>query len=238
MSSKSNNTSSTALLAAALFAIPVVGIIGQHRHRKQQQKAYEASLRAHCDAEKALRPPFPPAVKHLLQTCRLAYLSTVDASNAATAASSSSSSSPQLSSHLSLMRFTYLPSEEVIVMSTNRHTKKYDMLLQQRGVALLVHDFGGGTTSSGGGSGEYSITLNGTCSILPNNDPRKELFRQAHLRNNPEYPQFIVGEHIAILCVDVRSARICNIADQVIHWNAANDNATDIYNDNSEKSHE
>lgn len=222
MSSQSNN-SSTALLAAALFAIPVVGIISQHRHRKQQQKAYEASLRAHCDAETPLRPPFPPAVKHLLQTCHLAYLSTVDASNATTAGSGGTS--PQLSSHLSLMRFTYLPSEEVIVMSTNRHTKKYDMLLQQRGVALLVHDFGGGNSTATTGSGEYSITLNGTCSILEDRDPRKERYRQAHLHHNPEYPQFIVGEHIAILCVDVRSARICNIADQVIHWNAGDNNS-------------
>ena len=180
-----------------------------------------------------LRPPFPPAIKKLLQTCRLAYLSTVDATTTTTTTTSTKATadaatatttndgSPQqqLSSHLSLMRFTYLPSEEVIIMSTNKHTKKYDMLLQQRNVALLVHDFGGG---SGGGSGEYSITLNGNCRILEENDPRREIYRQAHLQQNPEYPQFIVGPHIAILLIEVQSARICNIADQVIHWNVNN----------------
>ncbi len=66
-------------------------------------------------------------------------------------------------------------------MSTNRKTKKYDMLERQGGVALLVHDFseappspssggsGGGGGGSGGGmslTGEYSITLNGTCSVM------------------------------------------------------------------------
>jgi hypothetical protein len=30
--------------------------------------------------------------------------------------------------HLSLMRFTYLPDEETIIMSTSERTKKYDML--------------------------------------------------------------------------------------------------------------
>lgn len=32
-------------------------------------------------------------------------------------------------------------------------------------------------------------------------------------------PQFIVGKDIAILSVDVVSARICNINDEVIKWN-------------------
>ena len=46
-----------------------------------------------------------------------------------------------------------------------------------------------------------------------------EKYRTAHLKNNPDYPQFIVGKDIAILRVDVVSARICNINDEVIKWN-------------------
>lgn len=108
------------------------------------------------------------------------------------------------------MRFTYLPEEETIVMSTNRKTKKYDMLERQSGVvssiscaclnaptvfavcspfltnhyvrfdqALLVHDFAEATPpkysfhidvgeDDGANklTGEYSITLNGTCSVV------------------------------------------------------------------------
>lgn len=44
-------------------------------------------------------------------------------------------------------------------MSTNVKTKKYDMLEKQSGVALLIHDF----AEQGG---EYSITLNGNCSVV------------------------------------------------------------------------
>lgn len=104
------------------------------------------------------------------------------------------------SSHLSLMRFTYLAEEELskfivyftpvihcidcyilnqnlvfrtiitVLMSTNIYTKKYEMLEKQNGVALLIHDFSEGSNSSSHSdvrlTGEYSITLNGTCSVV------------------------------------------------------------------------
>jgi len=151
-----------------------------------------------------IRPPFPPVVRDMLSRCHLAYLSTVDSSAS--------------SSHLSLMRFTYLRDEEdgeLIVMSTNRNTKKFDMLNEQDGVALLVHDFAGGGGDDAAG-GAYSITLNGSCMI--EGGERAERFRKAHLEHNPEYPQFIVGEDIAILSVMVTEARICNIDDRVQKW--------------------
>ena len=151
-----------------------------------------------------LKPPFPTAVREMLSKCRLTYMSTVDTEVG--------------SSHLSLMRFTYIhdPDDgEVIIMSTNKKTKKFDMLQRQRGVALLVHDF-----HQDGGGGVYSITLNGECRIVSDKS-REDHYRKAHLKHNPDYPQFIVGEDIAILCVDVTSARICNINDQVVKWDIA-----------------
>jgi general stress protein 26 len=141
-------------------------------------------------------------IHDMLRKCRLAYLSTVDMVNT--------------SSHLSLMRFTYLNDAEdgeVVIMSTNKKTKKFDNLQQQKGVALLVHDFEQG----GNKDGAYSITLNGECRIVSDTQ-KAEDYREAHLANNPDYPQFIVGEDIAILCVGVKSARICDISDKVTTW--------------------
>jgi general stress protein 26 len=164
-----------------------------------------------------IKPPFPQPVRDMLSKCNLAYLSTIDCND----------SSSQLSSHLSLMRFTYVNDTddgEVVIMSTNKETKKFEMLQRQKGVALLVHDFYGG--SGDGSEGQYSITLNGECRIVT--DPEKaDVYRQAHLKKNPDYPQFIVGDKIAILCVDVKCARICNINDRVVKWDV---------NDNSERS--
>jgi hypothetical protein len=90
------------------------------------------------------------------------------------------------------MRFTYLPEEDSILMSTNVYTKKYDMLSAGVGgggeceggeggalVALLVHDFAdsshfssrsssssSSSEEANSGGGMYSITLNGTCSVV------------------------------------------------------------------------
>lgn len=177
----------------------------------------------HLSSQK-FKPPFPQQIRDVLSKSRLAYLSTVD--------------SYMSSSHLSLMRFTYLSDAddgEVVVMSTNRKTKKFDMLKAQRGVALLVHDFlstddDKGSNAVGGGGGLYSITLNGNCRILENGTELAERYRHAHLQHNPEYPQFIVGEDIVMLCVDVTSARICDVQDQVVKWNVQDGLLNDSWN--------
>lgn len=142
------------------------------------------------------------------------------------------------------------------------------MLEKQSGVALLIHDFSEASAEGRGGdaknhlTGEYSITLNGTCSVIKDGERFEcwkdysvvcllmqcvvrslsisrtfflpqftacvplpvalaEKYRAAHLKNNPDYPQFIVGNDIAMLRVDVAMARICNINDQVIKWNVS-----------------
>jgi hypothetical protein len=175
-----------------------------------------SELRDADNKSSLIKPPFPQTLRDMLSKCRLAYLSTVY--------------TMAKSSHLSLMRFTYVhdPEDgEVIIMSTNKNTKKFEMLRQQRGVALLVHDFDKAQSDSDGSSNSYSnnnsppstrsITLNGNCRIL--SGPDEDRYRKAHLAHNPDYPQFIVGEDIAVLCIDVTSARICDLNDKVVHWN-------------------
>jgi hypothetical protein len=171
-----------------------------------------------------IRPPFPPILREMLSKCRLIYLSTVDMITAG--------DQFQLSSHLSLMILTYLMDDQcggddVIILSTNRKTKKYELLLRHKHVSLLVHDcyqIEDEKTVSKSLNGcpviasTCSITLNGECHILADDDPRSVRYREAHLRNNPDYPQFIMGEDIAILYIAVTSARICNVMDQVVKW--------------------
>jgi len=205
----SSTTKSSVPLLASLtfFSLPIVILQCYNHYKKKLQEKKEIEKRQNkrnlsmlSKLRDSLKPPLPPVVQKLLSQCRLAYLSTVD--------------STSQSSHLSLMRFTYLKDEEVIIMSTNTQTKKFTMIQEQRGVALLVHDFGTGDVASG----EYSITLNGQCSIVDDKETA-ERYRAAHLRHNPDYPQFIVGDDVAILCVNVSSARICNIDDRVLKWN-------------------
>lgn len=185
-----------------------------HMMNRQDQQQLQQSI-SNFNQSQHFKPPFPPKIRAMLSKCRLAYLSTVDAGSS--------------TSHLSLMRFTYLhdPTDgEIVVMSTNKKTKKFEMLAQQSGVALLVHDFvklpedyGNGDDDGSSSGGTYSMTLNGQCRILENGTAKAERYRQAHLDHNPDYPQFIVGPDIVMLCIDVTSARICDIQDQVTKWN-------------------
>ena len=200
---KDKSVVSTAL-TLTVFALPILAQIYFHRRENVKDQARRRQWRQSFTQHKSktwYRPPFPPIVLALLVRCRLAYLSTVDTDND--------------SSHLSLMRYPYIPEEEVIVMSTNMKTKKFSMLKKQTGVAILVHDF---TQFGSGENGVCSITLNGKCYIV-SDGPDAERYRAAHLEANKDYPQFIVGEDVAMLVVEVEEARICDINDKVTKWN-------------------
>jgi isopenicillin N synthase-like dioxygenase len=215
-SSGSNNTLATIL--GTTLAVGTVSSLGWYFYftSKEQRDRCMSQPQQHIRSYQNYKPPFPPRIRNMLSKCSLAYLSTIDADLS--------------SSHLSLMRFTYLhdPEDgEVVIMSTNRKTKKFDMLQQQKGVALLVHDFVNSDQNEDGDDATYSITLNGTCRILPFGEKKTEHYRQAHLQHNPDYPQFIVGDDIEILCIDVTSARICDIQDCVVKWDVTQqDDAT------------
>ena len=137
--------------------LPILYIYRKNKRTQEEQQTIQKEREQERDfllslvknpSSQPLRPPLPEIVQRVLSRCSFAYLSTIDVDST--------------SSHLSLMRFTYLPEEETIVMSTNVKTKKYEMLEKQNGVALLIHDFGDGDNLTG----EYSITLNGTCSVV------------------------------------------------------------------------
>ena len=131
-----NSSSITAGLIGASLTLAVVYVYQSHffKDLKQGKKDGNDARSSLLEMKEALSnsgtiiPPLPSVVQSLLSSAHLAYLSTSDISNE--------------SSHLSLMRFTYIPGEEVIIMSTRRDTKKFDLLEKQQGVALLVHDFG------------------------------------------------------------------------------------------------
>ena len=126
------------LLPLALFASALIYFIKRKTEKQPRPGKFDT----------VIRPPFPDMISSMLSSCRLAYLSTVDVD----------------SSHLSLMRFTYLNDAEdgeVVILSTQRKTKKFEMLQRQKGVALLIHDF-----DHQGSGGVHSITLNGKCHII------------------------------------------------------------------------
>lgn len=170
-------------------------------------------------------PPLPQPVAEALERSCLCFLATANA----------------LEPHLSLMRYTYtrgldpsLPEQsEVMVLSTQRRTKKYEILTANENVALLVHDF---TTHRDGDEDtnyeklgtrtKYSITLNGTVRV--ETGELADRYRQIHLARNEAYKQFIVGPDIAIITVHLTRARVCDVNDHVTHYGKTGEKWTEV----------
>ena len=188
--------------------------------------------------EEEYLPPLPPIIIKTLEKTLFCYLATCEGSEP----------------HLSLMNFTFKDGEGLI-MSTRTNTKKFQSLIQNPSVAILIHDFqstavvpsvsGVGDSSSNSSSvdstaaisaslppaaitattttpptttptGSCSITVYGKIEVMAGE--KAEELRAFHLQKNPNYPQFIVGEDIAILRILPTRARICDIRDKVQDW--------------------
>ena len=177
--------------------------------------------------DEPVKLPFPQNIVDVLRSTSLAYLAT----------------SKQNVPHLSLMNFTYfkghapqlpdasaptpnpagekvLVDDECVILSTRIDTTKFTDLVANKNVALLVHGFDtkkADHTDQEGTLNGFSVTLNGTATVLPRGDC-SDFFRSIHLANNPKNEQFINGENIAIIRLEVQSAKICDVQDRVSVW--------------------
>ena len=95
------------------------------KQKGQQNKRKRRHLTADIQ-ETNLRPPFPKPIVELLQSASLCHMGV------------------QLDDgtpHLCLMSFTYVPDEQIIIMSTRRNTTKYHAIEKIDQVTLLIHNF-------------------------------------------------------------------------------------------------
>ena len=114
------------------------------------------------------------------------------------------------------------------MMSTRTDTKKYEALLKNPKVAILIHDFDckriqkraedehNETDGAPPSSGTFSVTIYGEITVATGD--RAESLRSKHLSINPDYVQFIRGEDRAVLVIQPNFARLCNIQDNVSQW--------------------
>jgi nitroimidazol reductase NimA-like FMN-containing flavoprotein (pyridoxamine 5'-phosphate oxidase superfamily) len=191
-----------------------IGAIGatlfvQYLFNRRKLQGKKRKRRGTADVQETnLRPPFPQPVVDLLQSACLCHLGvTLDDGK----------------THLCLMNFTYVKEEETLILTTRRNTTKYQAIEKIDLVTLLIHDFPTDKSARSVDSGyakTHSITLYGNASILSGEDA--EEMRLKHLqRHGDKYSQFIIGKDIAVLKVEVSSAKLCNIKDEVTMWDAA-----------------
>ena len=199
------------MIREAIIAIASIGatLVAQYILSGTKIQSKKRKRRGTADVqETSLRPPFPQPIIDLLQSACLCHMGvTLDDGK----------------THLCLMNFTYVPEDEIIILTTRRNTTKYQAIEKLDLVTLLIHDFPTDKASRAADAGytkTHSITLYGNVSILGGDDA--EEMRSKHLKRHGEnYSQFIIGENIAVLRVDVSSAKLCNIKDEVTTWDAA-----------------
>ena len=180
----------------------------QHICSPKSSQSKKRKRRGTADVqETTLRPPFPQPIVDLLQSACLCHMG-VTLEDGKT--------------HLCLMNFTYAPEEEIIIMTTRRNTTKYQAIQKLDLATLLIHDFPTDKAARAADNAyakTHSITLYGNVTILSGEDA--EQMRSKHLlRHGDKYSQFIIGDNIAVLQVDVTSAKLCNIKDEVTTWEA------------------
>lgn len=78
-------------------------------------------------------------------------------------------------------------------------------------VAILVHDF-----DRASDKGTLSITLRGRAE--EQSGTVGERLRAAHLARNLEYANFISGDDIAVIAVELTAASMCTLDDKVQTW--------------------
>ena len=192
---------------AAGFAIGATLLL-QYIFSPKSSQSKKRKRRGTADVqETTIRPPFPQPIVDLLQSACLCHMG-VTLEDGKT--------------HLCLMNFTYIPEEEIIITTTRRNTTKYQAIQKLDLATLLIHDFPTDKAARAADKAyakTHSITLYGNVTILSGDDA--EQMRSKHLlRHGDKYSQFIIGENIAVLQVDVSSAKLCNIKDEVTTWEA------------------
>ena len=108
--------------------------------------------------------------------------------------------------YLSLMNFTFLETENKVILSTRRNSKKYSNIQKNKYISLLVFSSMEG----------LSITLLGTALTLESHE--EKMYRELHMEKN-NMPQFILGEAISLIVFDIKDIVVSDSQDQVHYLN-------------------
>lgn len=118
-------------------------------------------------------------------------------------------------------------------LACRRDTKKFNALVANPKVAVLIHDFDGNRRSKYmaaaaqstpksdatdiSEAGTASVTVYGVCQVADGELERR--LRDLHRSNVPDDQEyFVCGDDVAMLAIVPTQARLCNINDQITTW--------------------
>jgi general stress protein 26 len=114
--------------------------------------------------------------------------------------------------HLSLMLFTYLPDDNLIILSSRPDTTKVKNIINNREVALLLYSSGSDKEKP------FSCTLYGSAKVL--SKEKDNFYRECHYKKHRDMGVFITGENISVITVEIKNAIISDPEDSVQTWSA------------------
>mmetsp|Transcript_5980 Transcript_5980/g.11553 ORF Transcript_5980/g.11553 Transcript_5980/m.11553 type:complete len:287 (-) Transcript_5980:137-997(-) len=197
-------------LAGGAVTATVFVVMRQRERKDDRDKARtQGFLRDEADRSDLSEyiPPLPDSVKALLMEARLADLSCNDG---------------DAPPHTSLMNFSFIGDEQdIIVITTRRDTRKFELMQQSPCVSLLLHDFPiTATQRKHQGTLNFqrtlSVSIQGKACLQTG--AQAERYRKLHLARNAEYANFISGEDKAVITIKILKARMCNDDDRVTCW--------------------
>ncbi len=136
-------------------------------------------------------------IRNVLQTCRLAVLAT------------EGNGQP----HASLIAITPFSEFRQIIFATYRNTRKFENLLQNERVAVLIQ--GEDTDSSFKQTG-FALTAYGHAREVGIADYEEVM--QAHLERHPDQTDFLQSADIAIMRIKVETYQVVRGIDDVTWW--------------------
>jgi len=107
--------------------------------------------------------------------------------------------------YLSLMTYTYIESENIIVLTTKKDSKKFFNIEENKNISLLLFSE----------TDELSVTLLGTAKLLTGE--KEAYYRAIHMEANNR-PQFILGEGIGLILFSIEEIVVSNNKDEVKYY--------------------
>ena len=141
--------------------------------------------------------PLSDYIRNVLQTSRLAVLAT------------EGNGQP----HASLIAITPISAFRQIIFATYRNTRKFENLLINGKVAVLIQ---GEDTDSSFKKEGFALTAYGYAQEV--GDADNEEIMQTHLRRHPDQANFLLSSDLAIIRIKVETYQVARGIDDVTWW--------------------
>ncbi|MFW6282105.1 MAG: pyridoxamine 5'-phosphate oxidase family protein [bacterium] len=106
--------------------------------------------------------------------------------------------------YLSLMNYTYLESENMVILSSRKNSKKYSNIQKNKNISILVSS----------DSPKKSATFLGKALTINTGDKKEEYYKKIHIRNC-DMPQFILGDELSLIIFEIEEIIVSDSQDNV-----------------------